>query len=155
MMSRLHSAAKDKDGGGGDSSALFAVDATALSLNNTMTDGAANFGDVVRPKYLSQDTTTSAAPTDMLFATPSTTATTLPTLDEVEVAAQLKQRNLVVAVASIGVALLNYVWQFTHPISPVQLLVGMQENSVPVSVIGRNDKPTVVDFWAPVRDHLL
>jgi hypothetical protein len=60
-----------------------------------------------------------------------------------------KQRNIAVAVASISLAVLNYAWQWTHPITPIQLLVNMQQSSSPLDNIGTNHKPTVIDFWAP------
>lgn len=114
----------------------------------------AKFGDVVRPKYLSnvdsRTQSTGVISSTSTAASRDVTSTTVTTIDEVEVAARLRRKNMVVAIASVAVALLNYFWQFTHPISPVQLLVGMQESSAPVSVIGENGKPTVVDFWAPV-----
>ena len=62
---------------------------------------------------------------------------------------QRKNKNLVVAALAITLAIGNYVWQLLHPVTPVQLLVSMQQQSVPVSLIGTNNKPTVVDFWAP------
>ena len=62
---------------------------------------------------------------------------------------KFRQRNLVVAVMAISLALSQYAWQFTHPVTPVSLLMRMtQESSVP-QVIGTNNKPTLVDFWAP------
>ena len=54
-----------------------------------------------------------------------------------------------IAGLSILLALLNYGWQYTHPVAPIQLLAEMQRNSQPVTVIGTTNKPTVVDFWAP------
>ena len=63
--------------------------------------------------------------------------------------AAMRKRNLIAAVASISLALLSYLWQFTHPVTPVQLLADMQATSAPLSLIGKNGKPTVVDFWAP------
>ena len=63
--------------------------------------------------------------------------------------AAMQRRNVAVAVASIFLAAANYFWQFTHPVTPVQLLATMQSHSSPVTVIGQNAKPTVVDFWAP------
>lgn len=63
--------------------------------------------------------------------------------------AQMKRRNIGVAIASVALAFLNFAWQFTHPITPIQLLSNMQETSSPVTVIGKNDKPSLVDFWAP------
>jgi thiol-disulfide isomerase/thioredoxin len=61
----------------------------------------------------------------------------------------MKERNLIVAIGSILLAVVSYVWQFTHPITPVQLLASMQSTSAPLTSIGTNGKPTVVDFWAP------
>jgi len=60
-----------------------------------------------------------------------------------------KLNNLVVAISSAIVAVLNYVYQYLHPISSIELLFTMQRSSVPISTIGQNHKPTVVDFWAP------
>ena len=78
---------------------------------------------------------------------PTTTSSENP--EKMSVAA-MQRRNIAVAVASILLAAANYLWQFTHPINtPLQLLTNMQSHSSPVSVIGKNAKPTVVDFWAP------
>ena len=60
-----------------------------------------------------------------------------------------RSRNIAVAVASIALASLNYLWQFLHPTQPLQLLVEMQRQSDPLSIVGHNGQPTVVDFWAP------
>jgi len=57
--------------------------------------------------------------------------------------------NVGVAVVSVVLATCNFVWQYLHPVTPIQLLAGMQAESASVTVIGRNDKPTLVDFWAP------
>lgn len=69
-------------------------------------------------------------------------------LDE-EKLADTKRLNISVAIVSVLVAGLNYFYQYTHPISAMQLLSEMQKQSSPISTIGRNGKPTVVDFWAP------
>ena len=58
-------------------------------------------------------------------------------------------RNIIVAIASISLAIMNYLWQFTHPLSPVQVLFTLQQESDPISIVGTNSKPTIVDFWAP------
>lgn len=63
--------------------------------------------------------------------------------------AQTKTRNIVIALLSFFSAIANYVYQFTHPITDVQLLYAMSQSSVPLTEIGNNGKPTVVDFWAP------
>jgi len=44
---------------------------------------------------------------------------------------------------------MNYVWQYLHPITPIQILYEMEQQSSPITVIGTTLKPTVVDFWAP------
>jgi hypothetical protein len=62
---------------------------------------------------------------------------------------QIKRRNYVVAALSVGLAITNYLWQWTHPITPIQLLYTMEQNSSPITAIGTTSKPTVVDFWAP------
>lgn len=61
--------------------------------------------------------------------------------------------RLGVAVASGVAAVINYAYQYTHPITAVSLLAEMQKNSEELTVIGKNGRPTVVDFWAPVSWH--
>ena len=154
LLSMRNNMVSEKEGSS-KQSALFSVESAtvnatsdALFSDETNVAASAKFGDVVRPKYLSSQTATTATTTTSPITEESNSSTL--SIDEVEAAAQMRRRNLGVAIASIAVALLNYFWQFTHPISPVQLLVGMQETSAPLSVIGQNGKPTVVDFWAPV-----
>ena len=55
------------------------------------------------------------------------------------------------AIGSVLLAMLNFGWQYAHPNgnAGARVLAGMQQTSLPVSVIGRNGKPSVVDFWAP------
>jgi len=60
-----------------------------------------------------------------------------------------RQTNIGVAVFSFFAAVFSYFWQFTHPIPAIQLLAQMEEQSAPLSVVGRNGKPTIIDFWAP------
>jgi thiol-disulfide isomerase/thioredoxin len=72
---------------------------------------------------------------------------------EPSTAQQMIKRNIVVAIVSILLAVGNYVWEFQHPTPPLQLLASMQQASAPLSVIGKNDKPSVVDFWAPWCDN--
>jgi len=62
---------------------------------------------------------------------------------------QQQNRNLSVAIVSIILALTNFFWQYSHPKTGVQLLFTMQQSSAPITAIGTNGKPTVVDFWAP------
>lgn len=64
-----------------------------------------------------------------------------------------KRTNIGVAAFSVMAAVLNYVYQLFHPVTELQLLVAMQDQSSPVTCIGHNGKPTVVDFWAPWCDN--
>ena len=82
-------------------------------------------------------------------ATSTTASSSKPVVNEKIAAAQQRQRNVGVAVVSVVLAVTNWLWQYAHPLEPIQLLVELQQQSAPLSVIGRNDKPTVVDFWAP------
>ena len=60
-----------------------------------------------------------------------------------------KLRNIVIAVSSFAFAIINFVWQYTHPLTAVSILTSMEMNSAPLTSIGNNGKPTVIDFWAP------
>jgi len=60
-----------------------------------------------------------------------------------------RRRNLSVAAISTVFALTNFFWQYSHPVTETQLLANMQKSSAPVTTIGQNGKPSVVDFWAP------
>jgi len=60
-----------------------------------------------------------------------------------------KKKNIAVAALAVCAAILNYAWQFSHPITSLSLLTDMQNSSAEINVIGNNGKPTVVDFWAP------
>lgn len=62
---------------------------------------------------------------------------------------QQKNRNLTAAIVSVVLAASNFFWQYTHPVTSSQLLMSMQQSSAPMTAIGTNGKPTVVDFWAP------
>lgn len=60
-----------------------------------------------------------------------------------------RRNNILVALLAFLAAIFNYGYQFTHPITSLSLLTTMQRESADLSVIGKNGKPTVVDFWAP------
>ncbi|CAB9525601.1 Thioredoxin-like protein HCF164, chloroplastic [Seminavis robusta] len=105
-------------------------------------NAAASFGESVPLR--TSNTTTTTTPQD-LFATTTTEESSSSSV----VVQDMKRRNLGVAVASVLLAVTSYVWQFTHPITPVQLLATMQASSAPLTAIGTNGRPTVVDFWAP------
>ena len=67
--------------------------------------------------------------------------------DEVEMIAQNRIRNMAVAIASFAVAIFNYGWQFTHPVTAVEIMASMERESASIATIGNNGKPTVIDFW--------
>ncbi len=69
--------------------------------------------------------------------------------DELELIKKNKLRNVIIAVSSFAFAIANYCWQLTHPITAVSILVSMENKSAPLTSIGNNGKPTVIDFWAP------
>lgn len=68
---------------------------------------------------------------------------------EVESLKENRAKNIAVALASFAVAIFNYGWHFTHPVTAVEILASMQTQSAPLTAIGNNGKPTVIDFWAP------
>jgi hypothetical protein len=126
-------------------------------------DDLFKFGVVVRPRYLDKTSATTAQQS-LLQSTatstePSTILAPVKCMDEsdetaattTDVIREMRRRNTIVAIASIVLAISNYVYQFLHPLTPLQLLVDMQSHSAPITIIGKNPKPTVVDFWAPVR----
>jgi len=60
-----------------------------------------------------------------------------------------KRRQLGIAIGTVLAAIGNYAYQYANPVTSLSLLVEMQRNSEDLAVIGKNGKPTVVDFWAP------
>ncbi len=103
---------------------------------------SAKFGDVVS---ISSGPSSSSS---SLFAD-ETTSSKPSGLSDIEMLKQRKIRNIGVAIVSIALALGNYAYQWRHPVTPIQLLVNMERTSTPLSEIGKNNKPTVIDFWAP------
>lgn len=79
-------------------------------------------------------------------ASPSTAAA-VSSIDETTIIKQNRIRNIIVAIASFAVAIFNYGWQFTHPVTAIEILTAMERESAPLTVIGNNGKPTVIDFW--------
>lgn len=69
--------------------------------------------------------------------------------NEVDLLQQNRIRNIAVAIASFAFAIFNYGWQFTHPVTAIEILATMQSQSAPLTAVGNNGKPTVIDFWAP------
>ena len=87
-------------------------------------------------------------------STNDNTVTTTTTNDEDDDAQKqlLKKRrlqNIIIAISSFTYAISHYIYQFTHPITAIQILTTMESNSAPLTAIGNNGKPTVIDFWAP------
>lgn len=60
-----------------------------------------------------------------------------------------RSRNRIVATISVALGLFTWIYQFLHPLEPLQILAELQSTSTPMSQLGRNGKPTIVDFWAP------
>jgi thiol-disulfide isomerase/thioredoxin len=82
--------------------------------------------------------------------TPSEKLLRIQTRDNLtQSATNQKRTNGLLAILAFTAAILNYAYQFTHPITSLTLLTQMQNNSAELNVIGTNGKPTVVDFWAP------
>jgi len=107
-------------------------------------DNAFQFGDVViRPTATATSTSTDTSYTGI------TGVDSASPVSAIEQAAAIQRRNLVTGVVAIAVACLNYAWQLSHPITPLQLLMTMQGQSDSITIVGSNAKPTVVDFWAP------
>jgi len=80
---------------------------------------------------------------------PSSTTSSAPVISDVELLKNRKRRNIVVAVLSVIIAISDYGYKYTHPVTPIQLLVQMERGSASIDTIGRNSKPTIIDFWAP------
>ena len=121
--------------------------------------GLAQFGEVVRLRDKEETETSSpqfgtvvrlnrdsASNQTSVFLTDDDTSLIPSSISTIE---SRRKQNIVVAVASIVLAVCNYFWQFTHPISAIQLLYTMEQSSAPITSIASNGKPTVVDFWAP------
>jgi thiol-disulfide isomerase/thioredoxin len=132
------------------------TDDSFINGQSTTTTTAFSFGDVVsikRPPPPQQQQTDATESTDNniindnIFTSPTSPIDCA--VEERAVAAKMRKRNILVAILSVVLALSNFGWQLLHPVQPIQLLYEMQLRSVPMSVIGKNGKPTVVDFWAP------
>jgi len=53
-----------------------------------------------------------------------------------------KTTNILIAVLSFTAAVINYLYQYMHPVTDVQLLFAMSQSSTPLTEIGTNGKPT-------------
>lgn len=120
-----------------DTAALVSPLETAVT-----TTASSSFGDVVRRPI------GKAGGSSSLHLMDPPVALAIPS-EERRLAEQIRSRNLVVAVLSVTFALAQFVWQYLHPIEPIQILYQLQQSSADIHVVGKNGKPTVVDFWAP------
>ena len=123
-----------------DTTLFFADGNSSSSLEKTTP--SSSFGESVPYIPLSQR------------STDDSTVTTTSTNDEDDDAQkQLLQKrrlqNIIIALSSFTYAISHYIYQFTHPITAIQILTTMESNSAPLTAIGNNGKPTVIDFWAP------
>lgn len=107
----------------------------------------ASFGDVVPLKRLGNASNVSSA--KFGESVPLRRPDALEDNDAKQALDGMRKRNGIVAVMSIAFALTNWFWSFFHPIDSIELLVAMERDSPELSVIAKNGKPTVVDFWAP------
>jgi thiol-disulfide isomerase/thioredoxin len=101
----------------------------------------ASFGDVVSLRK--------STPSVMSVAIPTSNVVGATISEEREVANRIRSRNTIVAILSIILAAGNFMYQYLHPIEPIQILFDLQQSSAEVSVVGKNHKPTVIDVWAP------
>lgn len=85
----------------------------------------------------------------MVSSASSSSSAPTTTIDETQLLKQSRTRNIIIAIASFTIAIFNYLWQFTHPITAIEILTQMDKQSAPLTSIGNNGKPTVIDFWAP------
>jgi len=122
-------------------------DVAPMKRDSTTTT-TAKFGDVVSISRPSSSTVSSPIFNDAAPQRKTTTSKPAGPSD-VELLKQRKIRNIAVSILSIALAVGNYAYLWTHPVTPIQLLVNMERSSAPLSDIGKNSKPTVIDFWAP------
>lgn len=118
-----------------------------MERSNT-TATTTKFGDV---ELISRPSSFTASPPIFNDDSPrkKTTTNKLPRLSDVELLKRRNIRNIAVGILSIALAVGNYAYQWMHPVTPIQLLVNMERSSAPLSDVGKNSKPTVIDFWAP------
>eukprot|EP00580_Thalassiosira_gravida_P001337 CAMPEP_0201610498 /NCGR_PEP_ID=MMETSP0492-20130828/17041_1 /ASSEMBLY_ACC=CAM_ASM_000837 /TAXON_ID=420259 /ORGANISM="Thalassiosira gravida, Strain GMp14c1" /LENGTH=264 /DNA_ID=CAMNT_0048076345 /DNA_START=280 /DNA_END=1074 /DNA_ORIENTATION=- len=118
---------------------------TNSQIDATSSDSA-SFGESVPYVPLSQR---SSQPADNVNSDPEFFVLDNDTIEVDEILKQNRIRNIAVAIASFALAVFNYGYQFAHPITAVEILTSMEKQSAPLTTIGNNGKPTVIDFWAP------
>ena len=121
----------------GDNQIPFFADVSDKSKQSTSAEDTSEFGQSVPYIPLSQRQSTSS-----ISITPGTNS-----LDETEMLRKNRTRNIIVAITSFAVSILHYIWQLAHPVTAVEILATMQSQSAPLTSIGNNGKPTVIDFW--------
>lgn len=133
---------------------------SAISNVTASTTAGAQFGDVMPMKKKSSSVSSAQFGDVVSISRPSTSVVTDEAsksttndppsgLSDVEMLKQRRIRNIGVAILSVALAVGNYAYQWTHPATPIQLLANMERTSAPLSDVGKNSKPTVIDFWAP------
>lgn len=106
-------------------------------------------------KTMDDDTSTTSqfgqsipyTPSDQPPSSTTNAATAVNQSDTTILLQQKQSRNIIVAILSFAISILHYIWQITHPVTAVELLVTMQSESASLGSIGNNGKPTVIDFW--------
>jgi thiol-disulfide isomerase/thioredoxin len=141
QIRRLHESSSSSDQEVLLSSIINDTSALITPLDTTL-PSASSFGDVVRRPI------SNAAFVNSPHLLDAPAALAIPS-EERRLAEQIRSRNMVVAVLSVAFALGHFVWQYLHPIEPIQILYQLQQSSADIHVIGKNGKPTVIDFWAP------
>lgn len=142
----------DESSDSGATSLLREYLASMTNLRDDTGSSSAQFGDVVR---LKRPSTSADEATPSFFESPSENSENSSSVWQASVPSvaleptQIRRRNLGVAILSIALAVCNYGWQYLHPVTPIQILYQMEQQSSPVTVIGNTNKPTVIDFWAP------
>jgi thiol-disulfide isomerase/thioredoxin len=116
---------------------------------NPLSHNDPQFGDVVRLNKPTEESPALLTQEAMYTSSTSSTSSAIGTVAAATQVETRKRNNTIVALLSITLAFCNYFWQWTHPISAIQLLYTMEKSSAPITAIANNGKPTVVDFWAP------
>mmetsp|Transcript_50899 Transcript_50899/g.76102 ORF Transcript_50899/g.76102 Transcript_50899/m.76102 type:complete len:324 (-) Transcript_50899:160-1131(-) len=113
--------------------------------------------------FAADDSTTTTWDESLTKAVPlkrptTTTIEEAPTTMTMMSPKDMMRRNWAVAVVSILLAVGNFCFQYSHPVTSIQLLQDMQAHSSCTSIAvgsgqsgqpGGAQKPTLVDFWAP------
>mmetsp|Transcript_17298 Transcript_17298/g.35644 ORF Transcript_17298/g.35644 Transcript_17298/m.35644 type:complete len:267 (+) Transcript_17298:49-849(+) len=81
---------------------------------------------------------------------PPSPTTTTPKLDLLRRKLLLKRRtSWSYFIGGLATAVASYGYNVANPVSELKVLEEMTRDSVGVNVVGVNNKPTVLEFWAP------